>query len=92
MQITSDPSGVIHSWAVPSLGVKMDAIPGRLNETYLTLKSQACIMVNVLSYVDMGLCQSLLKQSQKKNLLHGLRAKEEFAENNTNEIVLNKEK
>ncbi len=32
--ITSDPSGVIHSWSVPALGVKMDAIPGRLNETY----------------------------------------------------------
>ena len=38
MQITSDPSGVIHSWAVPSLGVKMDAIPGRLNETYFNVK------------------------------------------------------
>jgi cytochrome c oxidase subunit 2 len=25
---------VIHSWAVPSLGVKIDAIPGRLNETW----------------------------------------------------------
>ena len=37
MQITSDPAGVIHSWAVPSLGVKMDAIPGRLNETYFNL-------------------------------------------------------
>ena len=23
---------VIHSWAVPSLGVKVDAIPGRLNQ------------------------------------------------------------
>ena len=37
MQITSDPAGVIHSWAVPSLGVKMDAIPGRLNETYFNV-------------------------------------------------------
>tara|TARA_X000000950_G_scaffold289343_1_gene412152 strand:+ start:37138 stop:37962 length:825 start_codon:yes stop_codon:yes gene_type:complete len=36
--ITSDPSGVIHSWAVPSLGVKTDAIPGRLNETYFNVK------------------------------------------------------
>lgn len=36
--ITSDPSGVIHSWAMPSLGVKMDAIPGRLNETYFNIK------------------------------------------------------
>lgn len=24
---------VIHSWAVPSLGIKLDAIPGRLNQT-----------------------------------------------------------
>nr|AVP25629.1 cytochrome c oxidase subunit II [Otophryne pyburni] len=29
--ITADD--VLHSWAVPSLGVKMDAIPGRLNQT-----------------------------------------------------------
>jgi len=28
---------VIHSWAVPSLGVKVDAIPGRLNEVYLLI-------------------------------------------------------
>ena len=26
-------SDVIHSWAVPSLGVKIDALPGRLNQT-----------------------------------------------------------
>jgi cytochrome c oxidase subunit 2 len=25
---------VIHSWAVPAFGVKMDAVPGRLNETW----------------------------------------------------------
>nr|UBD07209.1 cytochrome c oxidase subunit II [Otophryne sp. AF3571] len=29
--ITADD--VLHSWAVPSLGVKIDAIPGRLNQT-----------------------------------------------------------
>lgn len=28
-------SDVIHSWAVPSLGVKTDANPGRLNETWI---------------------------------------------------------
>ena len=26
---------VLHSWAVPALGVKVDAIPGRLNQTAL---------------------------------------------------------
>lgn len=34
MQVTSDPLGVIHAWAVPAFGVKIDAVPGRLNETW----------------------------------------------------------
>lgn len=33
MVVTS--ADVIHSWAVPALGVKVDAIPGRLNEAFL---------------------------------------------------------
>jgi hypothetical protein len=28
----------LHSWAVPSLGVKVDACPGRLNQTSLFIK------------------------------------------------------
>lgn len=31
---------VLHSWAVPSLGVKCDAIPGRLNQVSLFIKRQ----------------------------------------------------
>lgn len=31
---------VIHSWAVPSLGIKTDAIPGRLNQTSMTLNRE----------------------------------------------------
>jgi cytochrome c oxidase subunit 2 len=34
MQITADPQGVIHAWTVPSFGVKIDAVPGKLNETW----------------------------------------------------------
>nr|YP_010713424.1 cytochrome c oxidase subunit II [Alboglossiphonia lata]WDA96099.1 cytochrome c oxidase subunit II [Alboglossiphonia lata] len=30
-------SDVIHSWTIPSIGVKMDAIPGRLNQTTFTV-------------------------------------------------------
>lgn len=33
MLVTS--ADVIHSWAVPSMGVKMDAIPGRINQIFL---------------------------------------------------------
>nr|QWZ47758.1 cytochrome c oxidase subunit 2 [Loxocephala perpunctata] len=36
MIITS--SDVIHSWTIPSLGMKMDATPGRLNQTSIMTK------------------------------------------------------
>jgi len=29
---------VIHSWAMPSFGVKIDAVPGRINETWFRIK------------------------------------------------------
>lgn len=34
VRILITASDVLHSWAVPSFGVKRDAIPGRLNETW----------------------------------------------------------
>ena len=33
-------SDVLHSWALPALGVKMDAVPGRLNETWFRAKRE----------------------------------------------------
>ncbi|MCB9983829.1 MAG: cytochrome c oxidase subunit II [Rhodospirillales bacterium] len=36
--ITAGPQDVIHSWAVPSFGVKLDAVPGRLNETWVRIE------------------------------------------------------
>lgn len=34
MQVTADVDGIIHSFTVPAFGFKIDAIPGRLNETW----------------------------------------------------------
>lgn len=34
VQVLVTGSDVIHSWAVPSFGVKIDAVPGRMNETW----------------------------------------------------------
>jgi cytochrome c oxidase subunit II len=34
VQVTADPSGVIHAFALPSFGIKIDAVPGKLNETW----------------------------------------------------------
>jgi cytochrome c oxidase subunit 2 len=33
-------SDVIHSWAVPSFGIKVDACPGRLNSVGLFIKRE----------------------------------------------------
>nr|BBC54654.1 cytochrome oxidase subunit-2 [Onychostoma barbatulum] len=35
IRILVSAEDVLHSWAVPSMGVKMDAVPGRLNQTTL---------------------------------------------------------
>ena len=32
--VTADPEGIMHAWYMPSFGVQMDAIPGRLNEDW----------------------------------------------------------
>jgi cytochrome c oxidase subunit II len=32
--VTAAPTDVIHSFAMPSFGIKIDAVPGRLNETW----------------------------------------------------------
>ncbi|WP_244640252.1 cytochrome c oxidase subunit II [Devosia pacifica] len=34
LQVTAAPTGVIHAFALPSFGIKIDAVPGRLNETW----------------------------------------------------------
>jgi cytochrome c oxidase subunit 2 len=34
VEIVTTGADVIHSWAVPQFGVKMDAVPGRLNHTW----------------------------------------------------------
>ena len=34
MIVTADPEGIMHAWYMPSFGVQMDAIPGRLNEDW----------------------------------------------------------
>lgn len=38
VQVTADPSGVIHAFALPSFGIKIDAVPGKLNETWFNAR------------------------------------------------------
>ncbi|WP_337956229.1 cytochrome c oxidase subunit II [Devosia sp. ZB163] len=38
LQVTADPVGVIHAFALPSFGIKIDAVPGKLNETWFNAR------------------------------------------------------
>lgn len=40
IQILITASDVLHAWAVPALGVKMDAVPGRTNETWVRIEKE----------------------------------------------------
>ena len=40
MIVTAAPDGVIHAWAMPSFGSKIDAIPGRLNEIWFNAEKE----------------------------------------------------
>lgn len=37
LRILTTSIDVIHTWTIPSLGIKIDSIPGRLNQFYLTI-------------------------------------------------------
>jgi len=40
VHVTSDATGVIHAFALPSFGIKIDAVPGRLNETWFNARKE----------------------------------------------------
>jgi len=40
IRVIVSAADVLHSWAVPSLGIKCDAIPGRLNQTSMFVKRE----------------------------------------------------
>ncbi|HUX80336.1 MAG TPA: cytochrome c oxidase subunit II [Alphaproteobacteria bacterium] len=40
IRVITTSTDVVHSWAVPSFGVKRDSVPGRLNETWFNVKKE----------------------------------------------------
>ncbi len=90
MQITSDPAGVIHSWAMPSLGVKMDAIPGRLNETYFKITEPGMYygQCSELCGPGHGFMPIMIKAVSDDEFSEWvIEAQEEFATNVNNNLV-----
>jgi len=40
IKLLTTAADVIHSWAVPAFGIKIDAVPGRLNETWMRIDKE----------------------------------------------------
>jgi cytochrome c oxidase subunit II len=38
IQLLMTSNDVIHNWGIPSFGIKLDTVPGRLNETWVQIK------------------------------------------------------
>lgn len=43
IRLITTRNDVIHSWAIPSIGIKIDSIPGRLNATLIKIKRSGFI-------------------------------------------------
>ncbi|MEG9862084.1 MAG: cytochrome c oxidase subunit II [Parvularculales bacterium] len=81
VQITS--ADVLHSWAIPAFGVKMDAVPGRLNETWFNATEIGtyygqCSELCGARHAFMPIEIRVVERNQYDNWLN--EAKEEFAE------------
>ena len=85
IRILITSNDVLHSWAVPSLGIKLDAVPGRLNQTNLYLLrpgvfygqcSELCgvghgfMPIKVVSYSIFGFFKYFLDSQLDKNLVN----------------------
>ena len=73
---------VLHAWAMPSLGVKMDAVPGRLNETWMRIEKTGIYygQCSELCGTRHGFMPIMVKAVSKEDYAKWLvEAKKEFA-------------
>ena len=80
--ITADD--VIHSWAMPAFGVKLDGVPGRVNETWVRVEKEGIYygMCSELCGTLHGFMPIMVKVVSKQAFAAWLvKAKEEFADN-----------
>ena len=78
--ITADD--VIHAWAVPALGVKLDAVPGRVNETWMLVQREGLYygQCSELCGINHGFMPIHVKGVSKADFARWVeKAKKEFA-------------
>ncbi len=78
---------VIHNWAIPSLGLKLDTMPGRTNETWVNINAEGNYygMCSELCGVNHGFMPIHVKAVSKDEFLAWVeKAKKEFAGGDSN--------
>jgi cytochrome c oxidase subunit II len=73
---------VLHSWAMPAFGVKLDAVPGRINETWMRIEKEGMYygQCSELCGARHGFMPIAVKAVSKEEYAKWLvKAKEEFA-------------
>ncbi len=83
LQITSND--VLHAWTIPAFGVKMDAVPGRLNETWFKANKEGifygqCSELCGPKHAFMPINVKVVSQTDFEDWINF--AKEEYASNN----------
>ncbi len=81
---------VIHDWAVPSLGLKLDAVPGRVYESWVRINSEGDYygMCSELCGINHGFMPIHIKAVSKADFQAWVeKAKQEFADKNANAAV-----
>ncbi|WP_206378207.1 cytochrome c oxidase subunit II [Sneathiella limimaris] len=73
---------VLHSWALPAFGVKMDAVPGRINETWMRIEKEGMYygQCSELCGARHGFMPIMIKAVSKEEYENWLvKAKEQYA-------------
>ena len=86
VKVQTTGADVIHSWAVPAFGVKMDAVPGRINETWFKATKEGtyygeCSELCGARHAYMPIEVKVVSEKAYEAWLAG--AKKKFAENDT---------
>lgn len=85
VQILTVADDVIHSWAVPSLGIKVDATPGRTNERWVRIEKEGTYygMCSELCGVNHAFMPIEIQAVSKEDFAQWVeQAKQQFATNN----------
>ena len=79
--VTADD--VLHAWAIPAFGIKMDAVPGRINETWVRIEREGVYygQCSELCGIYHGFMPITVEAVSKEAFAEWVeKAKEEFAE------------